>query len=114
MKEITKIEHLLDVIHYNGSKDLYLFKHSTTCPISASAFDEFKRFSDKHPEADCYFIDLWAHRDVSNRLAEIAQIKHESPQVILYFQGRVIWNASHRAIHEKSLEQHLSNVGNNP
>jgi len=106
MIEVTTQEQLIEVIHQSQDKDLFFFKHSTQCSLSSSAFLEFERFSEKHPEVDCYFIDLWDHRGVSNRLAEVSQVPHKSPQVIQYYQGKVVWDTSHRDITQQNLESH--------
>lgn len=105
MKEVTNEQQLDELIA--NSKELFLFKHSTQCGISAGAFDEFQSFAEKHPDVTCAYIDLLAHRSVSNYLAEISHVKHQSPQVILYSQGKVLWNASHRAITQQALESHI-------
>ena len=42
-----------------------------------------------------------------NHIAEKYQIKHESPQAILFSQNNVVWNASHWKITNKSLIETL-------
>lgn len=107
MKEIRTPEALADLINSSKDTDLFLFKHSTSCPVSAYAFEEFKAFAQKHPKVSTAFIDLLANRPASNALAEIAQVKHQSPQVIYYRKGKVHWNASHRDIDQQALEEQL-------
>jgi bacillithiol system protein YtxJ len=107
MQEIMDKQQLLTLIEKNGNKNLFLFKHSTQCPISAQAFDAFKKFASKHSDVDCAYIDLLAFRDVSNLLSEKSNVNHQSPQVILYHQGKVLWTTSHRAITLAELETHF-------
>lgn len=71
-----------------------LFKHNTTCPISASAHQEMESFLSGNADAPVYKIDINASRDVSDHVAERTGIAHESPQVIVLRGGRPAWNAS--------------------
>lgn len=76
-----------------GGKRL-LFKHSTTCPISAAAYGEFQAFLQEQevPSAVIFVIE---DRPVSNAVAERFAIKHESPQIFLLEEGQVKWHTSH-------------------
>lgn len=107
MKEVTSLEELYALIKQNreSGRPLFLFKHSTACNLSSTVFLEFERFAENHPEADCHYIDLWAHRDVCDALTDISEIRHQSPQVLLYRDGALIWNASHRDISSETLQQ---------
>ncbi len=62
-------------------------------------------FSGAVPEA--YFLDLIAHRAVSNAVAEQFSVHHESPQVILIWKGACILDASHLDISVQELEETL-------
>jgi bacillithiol system protein YtxJ len=42
-----------------------------------------------------YFLDLISHRDISAHIAEIFQVHHESPQVLVIKDGECILDASH-------------------
>jgi len=48
--------------------------------------------------ATLYFLDLLAHRNLSNKIAEDFGIRHESPQLIVIENGNEINNASHQDI----------------
>jgi len=75
-----------------------LFKHSTRCPISAAAFEEYQRWSAAHPEAATGWIDVIEERALAGAVAERTGIRHESPQAILLARGQPRWNGSHGAI----------------
>lgn len=107
MKEVTSIEELHALITQNreSGRPLFLFKHSTACNLSSTVFLEFERFAENTPDADCYYVDLWAHRDVCDALTDLSEIHHQSPQVVLYRDGSVAWDASHRAITVETLQQ---------
>lgn len=107
MIELTTTSQLKSLLEENKDRSLVIFKHSTRCPVSAMAFAEFERFAGKHPEVTCAFVKLIEHRDVNDLLTELSGVTHQSPQVFLYNQGELQWNASHSEIQEDSLESHL-------
>lgn len=86
-----------------AAEQYLLFKHSTTCPISAAAFAEYQRFSAAHPAVPTGWIEVVAERALARAVAERTGVRHESPQAILLALGAVRWSASHGAITEASL-----------
>lgn len=76
-----------------------IFKHSTRCSVSLMAKRGFESDWDVIPENTAlYFLDLIAHRDISAQIAELFQVHHESPQVLLIKDGECILDASHSDI----------------
>ena len=84
-----------------------IFKHSTRCSISLMAKKKFEFEWDSLPEeTPVYFLDLLNHRDISNAIAEIFKVHHESPQLLLIKDGECIFEASHSEISaEEAAEQ---------
>lgn len=109
---ITSIEELDQFLASTAERPRYLFKHSTRCPVSTRALDQFEDFLDAAADAAAHvYLDLIAHRDVSNAVAERSGIAHESPQAILFAGGSAVWNASHGRITKASLEGALAEHG---
>ncbi|RWZ60867.1 bacillithiol system redox-active protein YtxJ [Halobacillus fulvus] len=79
-----------------------LMKHSLTCPISGAAKAEYDAFS-AYSSVPCVVLNVQEARSLSNKIAEDYGVKHESPQVLLFDGDNVIWNDSHGAITENSL-----------
>lgn len=75
-----------------------LFKHSPVCPISAVANAEYAAFCRDQPAVPTLFVDVIADRPTARAIAEHSGIRHESPQAILFEQGKPTWHASHDAI----------------
>jgi bacillithiol system protein YtxJ len=95
----------LDAALRETRRPVVLFKHSTQCPISAAADEEYRAFADSHPKAAVFtHLDLLAHRDVSKEIGERLGVKHESPQLIVMRAGRVSAVLNHSAITGKALE----------
>ena len=76
-----------------------IFKHSTRCAVSMMAKRGFESGWDAiSAETNLYFLDLISHRDISAQIAEIFQVHHESPQILLIKNGECILDASHSDI----------------
>lgn len=76
-----------------------IFKHSTRCSISLMAKRKFELdWEDLPADSKVYFLDLLNHRDISNSIAEIFQVHHESPQLLLIKDGECILSQSHSDI----------------
>jgi bacillithiol system protein YtxJ len=81
-----------------------LFKHSPTCSISQAARAEYDAFRAGHDDVPTLFVDVVADRAAARGIAAHCSIVHESPQAILFQQGRPTWHASHHAITAAALE----------
>jgi bacillithiol system protein YtxJ len=51
-----------------------------------------------YSQADFYYLDLIAHRDVSAAIADTFDVHHESPQVVVVVNGEATYDASHMEI----------------
>ena len=67
-----------------------LFKHSPVCPISTAARAEYEIFKTDHPDAPTMFVNVVSERRVARGIAERCGVQHESPQVILFEEGRPV------------------------
>lgn len=84
-----------------------LIKHSLTCPVSGAAFEEYESFLEDHADVNTAYLAVQEARPLSNYIAETFEIKHESPQAILFKNGEPVWNASHWKITYDSLSKAL-------
>jgi bacillithiol system protein YtxJ len=91
----------LDVINEESkSMPVLIFKHSTRCSISNVALN---RIESSWKDSDNqlikpYYLDLLAHRDISNQIAEQYGIEHQSPQALVISNGECIYYESHTNI----------------
>lgn len=99
-KEITTIEEWNNAFESSASKPLVVFKHSTTCPVSANAYQEFNNYLDSKPREDVEYVlvKVIESRPVSNQIAEDTSVKHESPQIVYIDKKEKVWTASHWSI----------------
>ena len=82
-----------------------LFKHSTTCPISADVFSEVSRFN-----GEKYLLIVQSARPISNLIAEKTGIRHESPQALVFFNDRIIYHASHYDVTATDIQKAFDSV----
>ena len=94
---LTNERQLTDILTNSQSKPQVIFKHSTRCSISAVALQRLQKA--KQPDGlDFYFLDLLAHRPLSNKVSEVFGVHHESPQVLVIKNGKCIYDESHLGI----------------
>ncbi|MCA9000766.1 MAG: bacillithiol system redox-active protein YtxJ [Planctomycetes bacterium] len=77
-----------------------VFKKSPICPISQQAESEFHAWLQAHDGMDCSFsiIDVIAERPLARGLTEALDVKHESPQALLFQGGKLTWHGSHSTL----------------
>lgn len=87
------------IIERSHDKPQIIFKHSTRCGISSMAKHQLEHDWDLDAElVDMYYLDLIAHRDMSNQIADLTGVTHQSPQIILIRKGKAVFDTSHHAI----------------
>jgi bacillithiol system protein YtxJ len=81
---------LEELVTRSQNEPVIVFKHSTSCPVSASAYQEMQRV-----EWEVNLVEVQSDREISRLIAERTGLRHESPQVILLRRGKAVWDASH-------------------
>lgn len=103
---LTSQERLDELMSADATTRTILFKHSLTCPVSTAGFREFEKYVDGlGDDAGGIFalIQIQNQRPLSNRVAEVTGVKHESPQAVIMEAGKVLWHASHWDLTVKSI-----------
>ncbi|MFN5583561.1 bacillithiol system redox-active protein YtxJ [Gemmatimonas sp.] len=75
-----------------------IFKHSATCSISIGVKQEYDTFVREFPGVPVRLVVVQQERPLSNAIADVLRVEHESPQAIVVHNGQVVWHASHRRI----------------
>lgn len=96
-----------ELIQLSRTKPIIIFKHSTRCSISGMVYNRLNSAVDQTGEATWIYLDLLKHRDISNLIETETQIEHESPQIIVIWQGKPVYHASHTAI---TMQEVLSKI----
>lgn len=82
----------------DADEPLMVFKHSATCSISVSVKRQLDAFIAANPHLPTRVVVVQNERRLSDALAVVLQVRHESPQALLVQNGRLLWHASHRRI----------------
>ncbi|MCP8617146.1 bacillithiol system redox-active protein YtxJ [Salirhabdus salicampi] len=97
---IEKTEQFQEVLEQQHT--FFLLKHSLTCPISSEAKEQYERFWEE-AEIPQYVLYVQEARPLSNHIAETFDVKHESPQALLFHGKEVVWHTSHWNITKEAL-----------
>lgn len=94
-----QLNDLLSLSQNDSSKVFYILKHSTRCSISSMALSRIERSTFfKDNKLQIFILDLLKHRDVSNTIAQLLNVEHESPQLLLIKNGKCTAYCSHNEI----------------
>lgn len=105
---MTKPKHILsipeweDVLEQTKEKPILFFKHSSTCPISATAYEQFIAYE---TDVEKYFLIVSEQRPVSNQIESDLDVKHQSPQIFLIENEQALWHTSHWKINKKNIDE---------
>ena len=96
---LTQSDQITDLARTSHEQPVLIFKHSTTCSISAAAKGKIERqWADSGLDLPIYCLDLLRFRPLSAQIAEQFSIRHESPQLLLIKDGECQYDASHMGI----------------
>src|ERR1035437_7689937 len=96
---LSNEKQLDEIIAASYHKDIAIFKHSTRCSVSIMAQKSLEQQWDlPDDELPVYHLDLLTYRPISNRIADLFAVMHQSPQLLLIRDGKAIYHASHSEI----------------
>ena len=97
---LTQPEELTVLAAASHERPVLIFKHSTTCSISAAAKARIERqwAASGLTDLTIYYLDLLQNRPLSAQVAEAFGVAHESPQLLLIQNGECRYHASHMGI----------------
>lgn len=107
-KEFTTEEAVNEIINASENKTQIIFKDSVTCGISQFAKERLVNGSDLLTEiADFNYLDLLQYRSVSNYIASHLNVIHQSPQIIVIKDRKVVFRDSHHTIQPEKIKNFL-------
>ena len=100
-------EQQLDRINEESkTQPVVIFKHSTRCSISSMAKNRLDR--ETPPEhISFYYLDLLQYRNISNKVAEVYHVHHESPQILLIKNGECTYEETHNGISMADISENI-------
>jgi len=113
MRELLTFDDLQDCLALSEQRPIFIFKHSTRCPISSMAFEEVEAY-ERVAEQDApevFLIKVIETRPLSNAVAQKLDVEHQSPQIILVHDHVSLWSTSHYNITKEKMLESLKLLG---
>ena len=115
---LTELAALDEAIASSAERPVFVYKHSTVCPVSARAADQYHDFAEGNADGGTdasssvpppLFTQVMVieNRDLSNEIESRLGVRHESPQLLLLRDGKVTWHVSHFSITGKDIKNAL-------
>lgn len=109
--ELTSEGQLQNLYNMSNVQTVVVFKHSTRCLVSAGVAGEMDNLIKKPPENTVFArVLVVENRPVSLKIEEDLGVRHESPQVIMLRNKKVIFHTSHRDITEEKVKNEINKV----
>lgn len=90
-------DQLNNIVADSGNKPQLVFKHSTRCSISSMVKNRLDK-KELPQGVNFYYLDLIKFRGVSNKVADLFDVRHQSPQVLLIKNGKCVYEENHSGI----------------
>lgn len=107
IKELSAPDQFDEILETSARCPVFLFKHSTACGTSSAAWREFQQWAAGEPRAEFWRVLAIERRELCLYLEQQTGVRHESPQVLLFQNGKVVWHQSHWRITVQALRQAL-------
>ena len=91
----------------NG-EPVVIFKHSNTCGVSSRAYREMTAFG-----GPVGLVIVQKAREVSDEIERSTGVPHETPQVLVLCDNRLLFTASHFQVKAETLEEELRRLSGN-
>lgn len=105
---LERLEQIDEIMEKSNQVTCLIFKHSTSCNMSAMA--KFKLEEDwgfNETELVPFMVDILQYKTISNAISERFQEYHQSPQVLLIKEGESFYEESHLDISVEDIEAFL-------
>ena len=96
------LEEVAGILRFKGTT--FIYKHSTRCSVSLFAMKRLLMVDPAESEQWVY-IDVVTQRSLSMAITEELNVRHESPQLIMLLDGKVMAHGSHQRVSETTVEE---------
>lgn len=107
IRELSATAQIGEILETSAQRPVFLFKHSTACGTSSAAWRDFQQWAANEPRAEFWRVLAIERRELSQYVEQRTGVRHESPQVLLFHNGKVVWQQSHWRITLQALRQAL-------
>jgi bacillithiol system protein YtxJ len=87
-----------------------IYKHSPRCMTSLMAYRQLKSEVSGAANNDIplYIVDVISNRRESQAIAQIFNVEHQSPQILVVKNGQSIYDTSHENVSLRGALQHVN------
>jgi len=105
VEELDSSAALAACLARSNSGPVFIFKHSTRCPISSDARAEVENYLRQSDETSppVYINYVVESRAVSNEIESSLGVRHASPQILLVHSGKVAWSTTHGGVRSDAM-----------
>jgi bacillithiol system protein YtxJ len=93
--ELSTESQLEDLLVHSDQESQFIFKHSNRCSISAMAKSRLEKSA---ADLNIYIVDVIKSRPISLLIEKHFLVKHESPQLLVFKNRKIIAHFSHNAV----------------
>jgi len=113
MKEMATTEDWDQCLAESDKAPVFLFKHSTRCPISSAAHRVMTDYLEdgRENQPPVRMVKVVESRPLSLQIADRLQVEHKSPQLILIRNQKAVWSTSHYDITPDHIRAALATIG---
>jgi len=106
--DLTDSQQITQIAELSRQQPCIIYKHSTRCSLSFVTKHRLESEWDEDlQDVAAFFLDVIAHRDISQQVAEHFSVYHESPQLLLIRDGECIYEESHLDISVEDLKENF-------
>lgn len=99
MGKFLETTHLSEILEKSQKQPVIIFKFSSECGTSSDLKDRLeKEVENGRINSPIYLVTVQTHKALSEKIAILFQIQHESPQIIILNKGKVTYTAHHKDI----------------
>lgn len=104
----SEADELQKMLKKSNRRPQIIYKHSYRCGVCVTAKKQIENSIEEiDKQADLYFVDVISQREISNYIASQLNVRHESPQLIIVSNEKVLWDGSHWAINGENILSEL-------
>ena len=106
IQTLTTAEDFDGTLELSNEKPVMILKHSTRCPVSSAAHQEFETYAEGAAGRGiaCRIVLVVENRALSRDIASSLGVRHQSPQAILLKNGKALWHDSHDRVTVETLK----------
>ena len=110
--ELNSREILEEARNASHQEPVVLLKYSNRCSLSSLTLDRLERswIGDEMAGIKTYFLDLVTYRGISDLVAQMFDVRHESPQVLIIYKGECVFHTSHFAVTYQTIKDQIDTL----